>query len=359
MAKSLKWRSVRSRHSRASRRSCGFTLIELLVVVGLVTSLLSMLLPSLRAAREQARMVVCFANTSNIAQAAAGYSSESNGWLCGSPGTSGGAMLRIDPRPEPDDEDIDTAPVQIWDYAGPLAGTYMNLSLPSNRAERFKVLRANVFTCPSNRFVADPYPQPVGTFTSEPLVSYNTFRNFLMWSRTMVDRDPNKPWGVRAPFPEASFDMIGGNTLQPKNHIPNINRIANPSGKAYLADGNRFTDENGKVTYDLEWDALDGGAFCNGGPTLREWDGPKFVLSSYHYDKLPGSYGYRHRSRGERGIVVAFFDAHSEFMTESQSRQPDAWWPKGTVIPFPEFNEPTRLLVGGRLDSNGNYLVGR
>lgn len=340
------------------RKLAAFSLIEMLTVITIIVILFALLLPSLKNGKEQARTVVCESHLAGIGRAAAGYSAEAHGWLCGSPGTSGSLMYR-EPSPPPASEDFDTDATQIWDYAGPLAAKHFRMKLPANRAERFAALLDGVFRCPSNAFQADPFPKAAGSFTRLPLVSYNTFRNFLMWTRTLVDFNPNRPWGVRPPVPEAGFDNIGGRTLPPKNHKPNLDLIANPSGKAYLADGNRFTTASGLTTYDLEWDALDGGAFCNGGPTLREYDGPQFVLSAYHFSRRLGRFGYRHRANGEWGIVVNYLDGHCDRLSESESRQPDTWWPKGTIIPFQDLNDPTRFLVAHRLNAQGSYVVGR
>ncbi|MCG3129220.1 MAG: hypothetical protein CHACPFDD_04138 [Phycisphaerae bacterium] len=62
-------------------RRAAFTLIELLVVVALIALLISILLPSLRQAREAAKTTVCLSNQHQITIAAIAYTVESRDWF--------------------------------------------------------------------------------------------------------------------------------------------------------------------------------------------------------------------------------------------------------------------------------------
>jgi len=69
--------TVRPKLARATaplhHRACAFTLIEVLVVVAIIALLISILLPSLSAARDEARKVVCTTNLHQIGIASASY----------------------------------------------------------------------------------------------------------------------------------------------------------------------------------------------------------------------------------------------------------------------------------------------
>jgi prepilin-type N-terminal cleavage/methylation domain-containing protein len=113
------FRSVLYDDAKRTKKHAGFTLIELLVVIAVIAVLMAILMPSLRAAKQQAAASNCLANARTLAMAWFMYAGDWNdklvparmidngdkGWI-GTPRTEAGVLVSISQtNPEVTDED--------------------------------------------------------------------------------------------------------------------------------------------------------------------------------------------------------------------------------------------------------------
>ncbi|MDB5290726.1 MAG: epsG 2 [Phycisphaerales bacterium] len=126
------------RLARRTSRGWGFTLVELLVVIGIIALLISILLPVLSRAREQAKRVQCLSNMRQLGMAVLMYANEHHDLMPA--GAEGPPQIRWD-----------------WVYWDPTSSPFNDLSegpvapyMSITRGSNNKTNPAQILFCPSD-----------------------------------------------------------------------------------------------------------------------------------------------------------------------------------------------------------------
>jgi prepilin-type N-terminal cleavage/methylation domain-containing protein/prepilin-type processing-associated H-X9-DG protein len=340
-----------------------FTLIELLVVVAIIALLISILLPSLSSAREQARAVVCGQHLRQFANGLQIYLGENKDYIPGV-NTSGLAVStkKYSMGSNPSVLYRPKLPVQTYDWMTPILSP--GLELPALRCDRFKFLLQR-YRCPSQMYTAPMYggssgPDLDGFEAQDPLpaISYQMpgwFQFFgQRWADKILAHDERIPArGVPAKVAYSEWEV------RVEDYGGRLGEIGPAARKVFAADGTRFLDESLALDYDASpmpnWygSFSDPGGWWSGSVTYGvqagspAWDGIQAVGQSgqdnNHGQALPVS--YRHglqrgllsgSAQDNKGAInAAFFDGHVDRLTDRQSREIHYWYPKGGVVQVP------------------------
>ena len=298
---------------RSPQGRAAFTLLELMVVVAMIALLISLLVPGLGAAREQARAASCAGHLRQLGVAGAAYSNTERGWIVGSPNTSGnGARPGFSAAPYTGDRDHFPA-LHVFDWANPLL-PLMGQRPADDFQRRYRGAVEGVFRCPSNRRVAGP----VNFGSLEALIpadvpapSYATSRYFLYVGRGAVTgQTRGRLWWNAAGIPTG--------------YVPRIERLRNPARKAFLADAHVVSKTKGQIA-NANWGFTSHGA----------WRWQDVAPSTYR-----GEFLRREMWRHGGAINLLAFDGHVERQGEGDSRAANGlgtqarrvgwWFPSGT-----------------------------
>ena len=351
---------------RRPRGQAGFTLIEVLVVVAIIALLVAILLPSLKAAREQARAGVCLSNLKGTCNAEASYQVGEKGWIPGSPLTTGyywavNRMSANSPGWIPFRSKQDFA-VEWFDYATPLRNLMNPGTLPKAktgaditrvRSELFRKITEDVFHCPSNPHYASPFGP--GSFPVIRATSYLTMETFMKGGPGVWDDSSGAKYLADAPYIALGREEP---IVLPTSYVPRHDRVGRESMKVFIADGLRYyggEDANPPFTYST-YVAAWNGIMTARPPSKRGHDDPTYARE-YVYAK---KYSYRHGQNNR--INAGFFDGHAgplRAVVDSKDTaqkpfrgdaiHPKYYYPSGSTVRDPSGLHADWLKVGSTL----------
>ena len=342
-----------------SKQLPAFTLIELLVVVAIIALLMSILLPSLQSAREQARAVKCGAELNGVGKSLATYAAEYNDFFPGV-NTTGVAIRGVSRRAMMRGDDLPSGPatpVQSYDWMTPLAAM-QNRELPLERVERFREIW-QLFQCASVQAPAVPYSGAAGrTPDFDAFEEYEWLSSswlmpgaFGLWGTSDAERVLSRGTG-RGSIDVTAVTIAEFNySYSIQNYRSQLERVGVPSRKIFAADGTRYVDQLGLIDFDPSPIPGHYGAFTTAGGWWsgstaygvaggsQNWDGSSVGDSSpSDGQNLPLTYRHGGRNFGTTAqtnsgrINAMFFDGHVERMTDRATREVHLWYPSGAVI---------------------------
>lgn len=309
------------RESRQSVR--GFTLVELLVVIGIIALLISILLPALGKAREQANAARCAANMRTAVQALHLYTTDNKGWLPG-PHTSGDFWKPSIDAIDAGENSLDTTPVQNMDWMSPTLGKVM--VLPEDDFGRLTSFYQNQLYCPSNDVnFAELLTGTTVTPAPEGMTyqSYSAIVHFHCWPGTGLS-------DIRAPNIQ---EKTSGPMLIPKGYAPLITKVGKSSAKVYLVEGARYVKADGITSFNTARYQIQGGNFMTVGPWQAADDTP-YILPSGNaaFDGKLSERNKRFAWRHNQKMNLAFFDGHVELRGVKDMISTSLYFPKGTKV---------------------------
>ena len=251
---SLQYGAMKTRLNGPCRHRGAFTLIELLVVVSIIALLVSILLPALSAARDQAKSGVCKANLRTMGQAEQMFAQENDGTV---------AWTRSD------------ASGQARYFAGQLFASFYEVAIPKyGDVTANRHTERHWLTCPSQQIPPDEAGE---VWNDINLFSGGGYSEWWLMNVCYTRNGFNGQYGWYQP----------GFTVQDPMKL---DKITPPASIVDIADGN----------YYVQWGSA-------GMTDLNKSDGS---YNPAFYEGGDRSTTYRHQ--GREGLNVLLWDGHVE-----------------------------------------------
>jgi prepilin-type N-terminal cleavage/methylation domain-containing protein/prepilin-type processing-associated H-X9-DG protein len=186
-------------------RDQGFTLVELLVVIGIIAVLVSLLLPSLNNAREQARATQCLSNLKQIGAALQMYANANKGWVV--------PLYRNYATPRKNGPDVTSTfgPVAGFVAAGgpgtPNGAALLVVDGPQGNGANY-LPNNDMFFCPNDEY-RRPFRDPVTGWGPRTQTSLGNVDSQSYWHYYLPEKYWNSTTGVIAyNSPETSNNKL-------------------------------------------------------------------------------------------------------------------------------------------------------
>lgn len=334
--------NTRGRHRMSvvrRNRATAFTLIELLVVIAIVALLIGLLLPSLGAARESARGVVCASMLRQHGIGLAAYSASAKDFIPG-PNTSNAAWRTpsLPQTPPIFGETSGEVPTSNHDWMTWVISS--GAALNPNRAKRTKQLFEQ-FGCPSTKVnYQTPYGAGADLDDFEALVygvgvrqnSYLSPYGFHYYPNQAA-AERHRPPGLSG-LPPYSVPSNHFTTVRPNaNFVPNLNAIGTQASmKVFAMDGTRYLDRLSRTfDFDVAVAPQIFGSFLESSPVFDGTTayGRNAVLSN---GWVPHSWKLSLRHAGH-SVNAVFFDGRVKSLRpEELYGEASYYWPSGSVF---------------------------
>ena len=320
----------------------GFTLIELLVVVAIIALLIGVLLPSLAGARRAAWQISGANIQRQLALGSQMYSAENGGAI---PGINGGGlqawrafeMGQVNSYLDQANQNAGLA-TQTYDWITPSLSAD---DLPLNRVHRMTYI-LDKYRDPAMRQTVVPYTGGMagpGTSDAVAWVAANPGKevfgsSFLMPAAFQWGGWIPNPSSPNSPLPRitdsAGFAIQLNNTFRdpfqvPSSYRPRLSSVELPAGKISVADGFRY---HAGSLLDIDMGAIARlyGTFTSSGAAFRNSTAYGDTDSNNPARGAQIPLSYRHNGR----MNVIFWDMHGDVLSQSESRNPQYWYPSGS-----------------------------